>query len=98
MFLVPTTILFAALSVGLTHQLKTLLSGIGFLTSIVWLIQICIWSDLVGSAKFSGYALSIIFLTAWSIALAAHACWWIWPKEENLPKWLQWLRRFEISN
>jgi predicted membrane channel-forming protein YqfA (hemolysin III family) len=98
MFLVPTTILFAALSAGITHQLKTLLSAVGFLTSLVWLVQIYIWNGLAGSAKFSGYSLSIIFLIAWGIALVAHACWWVWPKEKDLPKWLKWLRRFDISN
>ena len=76
MFLIPTTILFAALSAGLTHQLKTLLSAIGVATSVVWVLRMYAWTDLPTSDRWTALALAWIFLIAWLVALPVHAFWW----------------------
>jgi hypothetical protein len=78
MFLVPTTILFAALSAGVTHQLKTLLSAIGVLTSVVWVLRMYDWTDppLSPSDRWTGLALAWTFLIAWLVVLPVHAYWW----------------------
>ena len=86
MFLIPTTILFAALSAGLTHQLKTLLSLIGFATSLVWLGRICVWTELKPSDRYTAVALALIFLIAWAVALPVHAFWW-WDKAGRPKPW-----------
>lgn len=87
MFLIPTTILFAALSAGVTHQLKTLLSIIGVATSFVWLLRIYAWKNLVVSDRRAALALAWIFLIAWLVALPVHAYWW-WVQAGKPGYWL----------
>lgn len=76
MFLIPSTILFTALAAGVTHQLKTLLSLIGVLTSIVWFVRVWVWTGLEPSDWRAAIALAAIFFVAWSVALPVHAYWW----------------------
>jgi hypothetical protein len=76
MFLIPANILFAALSAGITHQLKTLLSTIGLLTSAIWFWRIWVWTELHVSDRYAALALAGIFVIAWLIALPVHAYWW----------------------
>lgn len=90
MFLIPTTILFAALSTGLSHQLKTLLSLIGVATSIVWLARICTWMELEPSDRYTALALACIFLIAWLVALPTHAYWWWDQAGQPLPWKSKW--------
>jgi hypothetical protein len=76
MFLVPATILFAALSVANTEQLKTLVSLMGLVTSGVWLTQVWLWQGLSRLDQGSALALAGIFTGAWLIALVAHGRLW----------------------
>jgi hypothetical protein len=46
MFLVPVSILFGALGVAQKHQLKTLISAMGVLTSIIWFNRALAWEFL----------------------------------------------------
>ena len=57
MFLVPSVILFAALGVAPTEQLKTLLSVMGTATSGVWLLRIWLWTGLGPADRYTTIAL-----------------------------------------
>ncbi len=76
MFLVPVSILFGALGVATTEQLKTLISLMGVATSIVWSYRIWKWPGLEGIDQGTALALAFIFMLAWLAALATHAYWW----------------------
>jgi len=80
MFLVPTTILFAALAAGITEQLKTLLCSIGLATCVLWLYRMLGWEHLPHLDKLTVVALASVFVLAWAIALPVHAYnWWRQP-------------------
>ena len=64
MFLVPATILFAALGVARTEGLKSGISIIGFVLSAIWVCSIVFWEDPKGGNGFSFNSVQ------WLIALA----------------------------
>jgi hypothetical protein len=76
MFLVPATILFAALGVAPTEQLKTLVSFMGIATSGVWYYRVFYWEGLVPIDRRTALILSGLFLFAWVIAFLVHGYWW----------------------
>jgi hypothetical protein len=76
MFLVPASILFAALGVASTEQLKTLVSVMGLATSAVWAVRVWLWSGLTPVDSRTAGTLAFIFVAAWIIALLAHARLW----------------------
>src|SRR5258707_15544393 len=54
MFLVPATILFAALAVATREALKTLLCIIGVVVSTAWLYRLYRWTGLTGRFRVAG--------------------------------------------
>lgn len=83
MFLVPASILFGALGVAPTEQLKTLVSLMGLLTSGVWFYRIYEWPKLEFIDQFTALVLAGIFLCAWLLSLGVHAK--LWRTERRLP-------------
>src|SRR5262249_46370570 len=78
MFLVPASILFAALGVAGTEQLKTLVSVMGLATSAIWAVRVWLWSTLAPVDRNTALILAFLFVVAWVIARAAHArLWWL---------------------
>ncbi len=82
MFLVPCAILFAALGVAPTEQLKTLISVMGTATSGIWVFRIWLWSGLFPMDRYTTLALATIFLVAWVMSLIVHAR--LWAMGQNL--------------
>ena len=76
MFLVPASILFAALGVASTEQLKTLVSVMGLATSSVWAVRIWLWGSLSPVDSRTALTLALVFVVAWTVALVAHARLW----------------------
>jgi hypothetical protein len=76
MFLVPMTILFAAIALARTEQLKTLISVMGGLTAVAWLIAILRWPDLSWSQTWPTIFLAAVFVAAWAISTIAHFLNW----------------------
>jgi hypothetical protein len=75
MFLVPASILFTALGAARTEQLKTLISVMGTLLSIIWVYSI--YSLYFGvTGQQITVALAAIFLVASFISACVHAYWW----------------------
>jgi hypothetical protein len=86
LFLVPTTILFGALGVATTPQLKTLVSALGLITSAMWAVRIM----LLPAATPNTYpldgipvidirfalALATVFMVAYAVSAVAHAIEW----------------------
>ena len=73
MFLVPATILFAALA------LKTLLCIIGVVISTAWLYRLYRWTGLSDADRNTAFALAYIFFAAAIIAAVVH--FRLWRKE-----------------
>src|SRR5260370_14233475 len=72
MFLVPATILFAALAVATREALKTLLCIIGVVVSTAWLYRLYRWTGLTDADRHTAFALAYIFFPAAIIAAAVH--------------------------
>ena len=78
MFLIPSTIMFAALGVAGSEALKSLICGAGAFTSLVWFWTINRWSN--PDVHFAWpqadtapvWVLSLFFLLAWAGCLIAH--------------------------
>jgi hypothetical protein len=76
MFLIPSTILFAALAAAPTEPLKTLISFMGVATTGIWFNRVRAWDGLPSIDRGSALFLSGVFLLAWITALAVHGYWW----------------------
>jgi prevent-host-death family protein len=77
MFLVPATILFAALAAASTEPLKTLLSVMGLLMTGLWLARITVWTSLHEIDYRITLSLAGIFTLGWIASTIAHArAWW----------------------
>ena len=76
MFLVPATILFAALGVASTKSLKTVISLMGVVTSGVWYYRILEWTGLKPVDSRTAHILAGLFLLAWLGSLIVHAYRW----------------------
>lgn len=84
MFLVPASILFAALGIAKTEPLKTLISGMGLAISLVWFYRIISWAGLTSADEFMGLNLAAIFLAASFVFVCVHAhLWW---RQEHRPR------------
>ena len=80
MFLIPISILFAALGVARTEALKTLVSALGVGISVIWVCRVFRWAGFLSLGdKYTGLGLAIIFLVATIIALVVHGLLW-WPE------------------
>src|SRR5277367_3710555 len=88
MFLIPATILFAALGASSTDQLKTLISLMGIATSGLWFYQLRNWHG-IGPEVTPGIGvamtLAAVFSVAWVLSAVVHA--WLWARSI-----LRWLR------
>src|SRR4029079_1935724 len=73
MFLVPSTIMFAALGVAPTEYLKTLVSAMGVTTSGLWFFRLWHWDKIATIDSRVTLMLSGALLVAWIICLGAHA-------------------------
>src|SRR5258705_10247463 len=62
MFLVPATILFAALAVATREALKTLLCIIGVLVSTAWLYRFYRWTGLPLADERTAFSAGLYFL------------------------------------
>jgi len=76
MFLVPATILFAALAVATREALKTLLCIIGVVVSTAWLYRLYRWTGLSDADRHTAFALAYIFFAAAVIATVVHFRRW----------------------
>jgi hypothetical protein len=76
MFMVPATILVAALGLAATEALKTLLCFIGLIVSGAWFFRLLYWTGLSGPDQFAAFTLAITFLLAAMIALVVHFILW----------------------
>ena len=76
MFLVPATILFAALAVATREALKTLLCIIGVVVSTTWLYRLYRWTGLSDADRNTAFALAYIFFAAAVIAAVVHFRLW----------------------
>jgi hypothetical protein len=81
MFLVPATILFAALGVAPTESLKTLISAMGIATSGVWYYRIMVWTGLEPADNTTARLLAGLFLLAWTLSFLVHLYRWLTGKE-----------------
>jgi hypothetical protein len=79
MFLVPATILFAALGLAATEALKTLLCLIGAVVSTAWLYRLYRWTGLSDTDRYTAFALAYIFFAAAIVAIVVH--FRLWHKE-----------------
>lgn len=75
-YLVPASILFGAIGVATTEQLKTLISLLGLLTSAIWFYRIWVWQGVDNIDRLTTLTLSGIFVLSWTISLIAHARNW----------------------
>lgn len=75
-YLVPASILFGAIGVATTEQLKTLISLLGLLTSAIWFYRIWVWQGVDNIDWLTTLTLSGIFVLSWAISLIAHARNW----------------------
>ncbi len=89
MFLVPATILFAALAVATTEALKTLLCIVGVLVSTAWLYRLYRWTGLSDADQHTAFALAYIFFAAATIAAVVH--FRLWHKEWKGRGWTGFL-------
>ncbi len=76
LFLIPASILFGALGVAGTEQLKTLVSFMGLATSVVWVVRLHLMENLPRVDIITALTLAYIFVVAWVVALIAHAVRW----------------------
>jgi hypothetical protein len=76
MFLVPASILFGALGVAGTEQLKTLISVLGLATSVLWVYRVRVWAGGPNIDRWTTLILALIFALTWIVSLVAHAILW----------------------
>jgi hypothetical protein len=69
MFLVPATLLFAALGVANTKGLKFLICLLGIATSGLWLYRVWLWSGVPLIDRRTGLGLAGLYAAAWLFAL-----------------------------
>jgi len=89
MFLVPATILFAALGVATTEALKTLLCFIGVIVSTAWLYRLYRWTGLSDADRCTAFALAYSFFASAIITVVVH--FWLWYKQWRGRGWAGFL-------
>jgi hypothetical protein len=75
MFLVPASILFAALGLAQTEPLKALLSAMGVAISLVWLYRGSAWKEPVD--KITALGLAGIFFVGGMVSTGVHLYRWL---------------------
>jgi hypothetical protein len=77
MFIVPASILFVALAVATTEEVKALLAAMVLGISILFFLRVWIWRGLLMIAdKYTALALALIFLVAALISVFVHGRQW----------------------
>jgi hypothetical protein len=76
MFLIPATILAAALAAATTEALKSLLCFMGVVVAGAWIYRLYWWDKLTAADAHAAYALAILFLVASAVAGAVHLRLW----------------------
>jgi hypothetical protein len=89
MFLVPASIIFAALGVATSEALKTLLSAIGVVVSTAWLYRLYRWTGLPSADANTAWALADVFFVASVISVGVHLR--LWHKEWENKGWTGFL-------
>ncbi len=77
MFLIPTSLLFTALAAAETEQLKTLVSIMGFLISLVWAYRMWNWVGVPRADKNTGLWLALVFVAAAGLSTLIHGRLWL---------------------
>ena len=72
MFLIPSTIMFAALANAGTEGLKVFIALMGFVTALIWLTRLRSWEDIKAADSKTANALARLFAVAWLVVLIAH--------------------------
>lgn len=72
MFLVPATILFAAVGVPNSRGLRLLICVLGVATTGLWLYRIWYWHGLSIMDRRTGLGLAGLFAVAWVFTLLVH--------------------------
>jgi hypothetical protein len=72
MFLVPSTIMFAALGIAGSEGLKTLVSIMGIITASVWWSTVHDWAGLSPFESRTALWLSGLFVLAWVLCFFTH--------------------------
>ena len=72
MFLVPATILFAAIGLSQTEGLKTLVSVLGTVIGAIWVIRVYMWTGMSKADWWTGLSLASVFALASIISLLVH--------------------------
>ena len=76
MFLIPATILVAALAAATTEALKTLLCLMGVVVSVAWVDRLYSWEKLSVPDARAAYTLALLFLIASLVAGLVHLRLW----------------------
>ncbi len=71
-FLIPLTILFAALAMAGTEGLRVFIGLVGLATASSWVARVCSWSGLKPHDAYTARGLSALFALAWAVVTAAH--------------------------
>jgi hypothetical protein len=90
MFLVPSSILFAALGIAGSEGLKTLISAMGIITSSIWWTTIYDWSGPSAGNIGPALWLSGLFAVAWILCFFTHLVYGFRFGFER-PKEVQWI-------
>lgn len=85
MFLVPATILFAAIGIARTEPLKTLISALGAVFSLIWFARMYAWGALTAPDRNTALSLAGTFFAASIISAVVHAMRW-WRGESEIAK------------
>jgi hypothetical protein len=73
MFLIPSTIMFAALANAGTEGLKAGIGLVGLITALIWLARLGRWTtDIKAADRSAAMALSLLFVVAWAVVTAVH--------------------------
>lgn len=72
MFLIPSTIMFAALANASTEGLKVLVALMGFVTALIWLTRLRSWDGIKPADSKTANALARLFAVAWLGVFIAH--------------------------
>src|SRR5437870_4448351 len=72
MFLVPASILFAAIGIARTEWLKAVISLIGAGVGILWCYRIYSWPDLALPDQITALGLGLIFGVAAIVSMLTH--------------------------
>ena len=76
MFLVPATILFAAIGIARTEALKALVSAMGVVFSAIWWQRIDVWTGLTPPDRTTALWFAGTFLVASAISAVVHVVRW----------------------